>query len=68
MGMAKHIKMALLDKGITQKGLADMIGCPKQTVYNLLFRDNLTLKTAEKYADAIGCEIVLKDKESGKIY
>lgn len=69
MGASKKIKMALLDKGITQKELAEQLGyVGKNTVYNLLGRDNLSFKAVERWADIIGCDVVLRDRASGKIY
>lgn len=69
MGVSKKIKMALIDKGITQKELAERLGYQRtNSVYNMLNRDNMTYAVVERWADAIGCEIVLRDKENGKIY
>lgn len=69
MGASKKIKMALLDKGMTQKELSDRLGyVGKNTMYNLLGRDSLSFATVEKWADILGCDVVLRDRVSGKIY
>lgn len=83
MGAVKHIKMAMLDKGMIIKDLAELyVNTPKiladgtkkerkgslQPVYNMMARDNLTFDTAEQFAELLGCEIVFRDKETGKIY
>lgn len=69
MGISKKFKMALLDKDIQQKELAMRLGYKgKNTIYNMMKRDSMTLATIEQWADAIGCEVVLRDKASGKIY
>lgn len=69
MGASKKIKMALLDKGMTQKELSDRLGyIGKNTVYNLLGRDSLSFEAVERWADVIGCDVVLRDRASGKIY
>lgn len=39
-----------------------------QTIYNMLSRDNMKFETVENMAEILGCEIVFRDKETGKIY
>lgn len=69
MGISKKFKIALLDKDIQQKELAERLGYKgKNTVYNMLKRDNMTIATAEQWADLIGCDVVLRDRATGKIY
>ena len=69
MGASKKIKLALLAKGIKQKELSELLGYNgENTVYNMLARDNMTYETVERWADAIGCEVVLRDRATGKIY
>ena len=69
MGVSKKIKMALIDKGIKQKELADTLGYQSiNSIYNALNRDSMTFEMAERWADAIGCDIVLRDRKTNKIY
>ena len=69
MGASKKIKIALVDKGIKQSELARMLGYKSiNSVYNMLGRDNMTFATVEEWADAIGCDVVLRDRTTGKIY
>lgn len=68
MGASEHIKLALKAKGLTQKILAEKLGKPVQTVYNTINRDGMTYTQVERYAEAIGCEVVFRDKETGEIY
>lgn len=69
MGASKKIKMALLDKGIHQNELAQRLGYKGiNSIYNMLSRDNMTYAVVERWADAIGCDVVLRDRVSGKIY
>lgn len=69
MSISKKFKMALLDKDIQQKELAKRLGYTgKNSVYNMMKKGNMTYSVLEKWADAIGCEVVLRDKETGKIY
>ena len=69
MKLAIAFKKALLDKGIKQKDFAEMLGYKNEGgVYNVMSRDTMTLKTAGKWAEVLDCEIVLRDKITGKIY
>lgn len=67
-GASKHLKMAMLDKGITQIAFAEKIGKPKQSLYNMMSRDSMSYKTVEELADVLGCDVVLRDRETGRIY
>ena len=67
-GIAKPLKTAMLYKGIKQKEIAEQLGISKQTLYNCLSNDNLTFKRACDIADLLQCDIVLIDRETGKIY
>ena len=37
-------------------------------VYNMLRKDNMTFATVEIMADVLGCDIIFKDRETGKEY
>ena len=68
MGAVKHIKAALKAKKISQIELAHHIDKPLQSVYNQFHRDAMSFETLETYADAIGCDVVLIDRETGETY
>ena len=68
MGASKHIKLALIDKDISQKEFSAIIDKPIQSVYNQLNRDTWKYADVEKIADKIGCDVVLIDRKTGKIY
>ena len=68
MGASKHIKRILFEKDITGGRFAEMIGKPTQSTYNQLSRDTWKYAEVEKIADLLGCEIVFKDRETGKEY
>lgn len=68
MGASKKIRMILLDKGKTTRAFAGEIGMLPQTLYNKLQRDTMGYKEVERLTEALGCEIVFKDKETGKEY
>jgi len=68
MGASKKLKMILLDKGIRQADLAEMTGRHLPTLRNMFYRDNMTYATVEQLADALGCDVVLWDRKTGKLY
>lgn len=68
MGASKKLKKVMVDKEITQTRLAEILGKPFNTVRNTLFNDNMRFDTLEEFADALGCDVVLRDRETGEIY
>lgn len=68
MGAAKRLKAILKDKRISQKNMAEMMGKPLPTIYNTFHKDEMKFSTVEMYAEFLGCEILFRDKETGKIY
>ncbi len=68
MSAGKIIKKCMVDKGIKSGTLAEKLGDNKQVFYNKLYRDSMKFSEVERIAEALGCEIVFKDKETGKIY
>lgn len=74
MKASKTIKMIMVDKGVTVNDLAERTGKSAPTINNTFYNDRhstkggMTLSIAAEYAEALGCEIVFRDKETGKIY
>lgn len=68
MGALKKIKAILLSRGMTQIDLARHAGKSIQTLRNLLHRDSMSYATVEELLDSIDCEIVFRDKQTGKIF
>lgn len=68
MGASKRIRMAMIDKGIKPRHLEQTTGIKSQLISNSLNKDNMTFKRVEMLAEALGCEVVLRDKETGRIY
>lgn len=68
MGASKKIKTVMADKKIKSGRVAERIGREKQYVYNILNRDNMSYERVEQIAEALGCEIIFRDKETGKEY
>lgn len=67
-GAAKRIRMALLDKGISQIEYAEMLGKDTQSFYNMMNRNAMKFKDVEEMADMLGCDVVFMDRETKKIY
>lgn len=68
MGASRKIKTVAMAKGIKTKDLAEAYGDLTQTFYNKLHRDTMKYDEVEKIADALGCDVVFRDRETGKIY
>ena len=68
MGATKHIKRILFEKDIKANDFADTLGKPPQSFYNQMGRDTWKYAEVEKIADALGCDIVFIDRETGKTY
>lgn len=61
-------KNALALKGITIAEFATRIGNSPRTLYNMMARDNIKFSTAVKWAELLGCRVVLQDIKTGEIY
>lgn len=68
MGASKKIKKILIDREMTQADFADAIGKDVQQTKNALCRDTFNFNLLESWLDCIDCEIVFRDKTSGKLY
>lgn len=66
MGSARRLKSIMAYKGVTAVSLAETLGKATQTFYNMLQRDVMKYSEVEKIADALGCDVVFKDRETGK--
>lgn len=68
MGATKHIKICMVDKNIKSGEVAAKLGALPQTFYNKLARDTMRFSEVEEIAAALGCDVVLIDRETGKTY
>lgn len=68
MGASKKIKKILIDREMTQSQFADAIGKDHQQLKNALCRDTFNYNALEKWLEAIDCEIVFRDRTSGRLY
>ena len=67
MSVSRLIRKALVDEKMTQNELASLLGKDPQQVRNSLYRDSFNFSNAEAWFDALGYEIVIRNKETGKI-
>lgn len=68
MGSTQMLKSVMKRKKITQFTLAELLGKPYNTVRNTLVADNMKMENFKEYADVLGCDVVLFDRETGEIY
>lgn len=71
MGASKHIKIAMTDKNIKPGALAAALGYDedkRQVFYNKISRDTMKFEDVEKIADVLGCDVVLVDRITKKLY
>lgn len=65
---ARMFKKVLIDRDMTQADLAQVLGLSFNTVRNTLYKDNMKFDTMVKWADVLGCDVVLIDRDTGEIY
>lgn len=68
MGASKKIKQVMIEKDINVKNLSevlDIVSSP-QALSNKLYKDNFSFSDVEKIADALGCDVKIVDRETGK--
>lgn len=68
MMIRDKIKQICVDRGITQKKLAEIHGDIYQTFKNKLGRNTMKYAEVEKLMDELGCDIVFVDRNSKKVY
>lgn len=68
MSASKRIKQVMIEKDINVKNLSeklDFVSSP-QALSNKLYKDNFSFSDVEKIAAALGCDVKIVDRESGK--
>ena len=68
MSASKQIKQIMIDKDVKISELAEKIGMKPQPLSNKLYRDTMSYADVEKIASALGCDVKLVDRETGKIF
>lgn len=68
MSASKRIKQVMIEKDINVKNLSeklDFVSSP-QALSNKLYKDNFSFADVEKIAAALGCDVKIVDRETGK--
>lgn len=68
MGVKKKIKIVMIDKNIKTAQMAAGLGINYQSFVNKVNRDSMSYKDAEEIAKLLNCDIVFRDRATGKIY
>ena len=68
MNVSRAIKAAAAVHGLKLQEVAERMNKDRAQFYNMLLKDNPTLKTMESAAAAVGCRVVFQDIETGNIY
>lgn len=66
MSASKQIKQVMIEKDVKLSELAVKIGMKSQPLSNKLYRDTMSYADVEKIAAALGCDVKLVDRETGK--
>ena len=62
------IQVVMLEKNIKISDLAEKINMKPQPLSNKLYRDTMSYSDVEKIADALGCDVKIVDRETGKTF
>lgn len=68
MSASKTIKKILLDKGMSVKDLANILGTTQQILSNKFYRDTFSYKEYIKIVNLLGCEVKTINKENNIEY
>ncbi len=68
MSASKQLKVVMTKKNIKPGAVAAALAVDPQVFYNKLSRDTMKYNDVEKIADALGCDIVFRDKQTNEIY
>ena len=68
MNTTELLRHAARQKHITLAEFAERSGKTFNTLRNMLYKSNINTTSLEELADALGCDVVLIDRETGEIY
>lgn len=68
MDIRTKIKTICADKNITQKELAERHGDAYQTWSNKIHRNTMRFTEVDRIFEELGCELIVVDKETKKVY
>ena len=74
MKVSAILKQIMKDKKMKVPDIAEKMGISKNTVYNTFVNDKkseihgMTYENVIRYANALGCDVIIRDRETGKEY
>jgi len=69
VNLAKNVKRAMLEKDIKSGQLAEMMGMSKQYLSNTISVKGIqTASMLDRFCEALDCDVVLRDRKTGKLY
>lgn len=66
MAGAKVIKQILIERNMTIKQLADVLGIEHQSMRNKLYRNHFSYEEIIKIADILNCDVKIITRDSDK--
>lgn len=66
MGAAKRIKQIMIERDISVKDLATLMGITQQSMSNKLYRDTFTFDETSHIAELLNCDIKFITRDSHK--
>lgn len=57
--MKKEIKKIIINNDMTQKEVADRMGCKPQQFGNIINKENFAFRDMKRICDAIDCDLVI---------
>lgn len=55
--LKRELKKIVIDSGLTQKEVADRMGCKPQQYTNIVNKENLAFRDVKRIANAIGLDV-----------
>lgn len=68
MSASKVIKQIMVERDISVKNLAEMLGVKSQILSNKLYRDTFTYNDYVKIANMLNCTVQTVTKDSGRVF
>lgn len=68
MIVRKKLRQICLDKDMDLSDVAEKFGITAESFYVKMSRNTMKINDVEKMADALDCDIVFRDRKTGKIY
>lgn len=57
--MKKEIKKTIIDNDMSQKDVADIMGCKPQQFINIINKENFAFRDMKRICDAMNCDLII---------